>query len=84
LVISRHILLNLAWSTLLPLSGEYDKDRADECNDIPGDTYNTSWGYGCIDSGLTEADCNGIKDNPRDIENHEALQEENRRNCYDD
>ena len=63
---------------------KYDKDRADECADIPGDQYNASWGYGCIDSGLTEADCNDIKDNPQDIENHEALQEENRRACYDD
>jgi hypothetical protein len=53
---------------------KYDKDRADECADIPGDQYNASWGYGCIDSGLTEADCNDIKDNPQDIENHEALQ----------
>ncbi|MGE5662376.1 MAG: hypothetical protein ACM3X1_09050 [Ignavibacteriales bacterium] len=63
---------------------KYDKDRADECADIPGDQYNASWGYGCIDSGLTEADCNDIKDNPQDIENYEALQEENRRACYDD
>ena len=53
---------------------KYDKDRADECADIPGDQYNASWGYGCIDSGLAEADCNDIKDNPQDIENHEALQ----------
>jgi hypothetical protein len=63
---------------------KYDKDRADECADIPGDQYNASWGYGCIDSGLAEADCNDIKDNPQDIENHEVLQEENRRACYDD
>jgi hypothetical protein len=65
-------------------AGKYDKDRADECADIPGDQYNASWGYGCIDSGLTEADCNDIKDNPQHIKNHEALQEENRRDCYDD
>jgi hypothetical protein len=63
---------------------KYDQDRADECADIPGDQYNASWSYGCIDSGLTEADCNDIKDNPQNIENHEALQEENRRACYDD
>src|SRR5918996_4216716 len=65
-------------------AGKYDEDRANECADIPGDQYNTSWGYGCIDSGLTEADCNDIKDNPQDIENHEVLQEENRRACHDD
>jgi len=63
---------------------KYDEDRAKECADIPGDQYNASWGYGCIDSGLAEADCNNIKDNPQDIENHAALQEENRRGCYDD
>jgi hypothetical protein len=63
---------------------KYDQGRADECADIPGDQYNVSWDYGCIDSGLTEANCNNIKDNPQDIENHEALQEENRRGCYDD
>jgi hypothetical protein len=34
--------------------------------------------------GLTKKDCGDIKDNPQDIENHEALQEENRRNCYND
>ena len=62
---------------------KYDKDRPDECNDIPGDQYNASWKYGCIDSGLTKIDCNQIKDNPVSLE-HEALQEENRRNCYDD
>ena len=38
-------------------AGKYDKDRANECADIPGDQYNASWSYGCIDSGLTEADC---------------------------
>ena len=62
---------------------KYDKDRADECNDIPGDQYNASWGYGCIDSGLTKIECNQIKDNPVSLE-HESIQDENRRNCYDD
>ena len=61
---------------------KYDKDRADECNDIPGGQYNASWKYGCIDSGLTKIDCNQIKDNPEHLE-HESLQEENRRSCYD-
>lgn len=35
-------------------AGKYDKDRANECNDIPGDQYNASWDYGCKNSGLTE------------------------------
>ena len=61
---------------------KYDKDRADECNDIPGDQYKASWKYGCMDSGLTKIDCNQIKDNPVSLE-HESLQEENRRSCYD-
>ena len=63
---------------------KYDKDRADECNDIPGDQYNASWKYGYIDSGLTKTDCDQIKDDPQDLGSHERLQEENRRACYDD
>jgi hypothetical protein len=63
-------------------SQQYDKKRADEC-DVPGDQYNASWKYGCRDSGLTKIDCDQIKDNPQVLE-HPALQEENRRNCYDD
>jgi hypothetical protein len=51
---------------------KYDKGRANECEDIPGDQYNASWQYGCVDSGLTEAGCNDMKDNPQNIENHEA------------
>ena len=50
---------------------------------LPGDQYNASWKYGCIDSGLTDADCNDIKYDPDKNVNHESLQEENRRNCYD-
>lgn len=62
---------------------KYDKDRADQCKNAEDDEYNASWKYGCIDSGLTKIDCDQIKDNPEHIE-HESLQEENRRNCYDD
>ena len=65
-------------------AGVYDKDRANECNDIPGDQYNRSWPYGCKDRGLTEGECNDIKNNPDDNVNHESLQEQNRRDCYDD
>ena len=28
-------------------AGMYDKDRANECNDIPGDPYNRSWPFSC-------------------------------------
>jgi hypothetical protein len=62
---------------------KYDKDRADECKESGENNYNGSWKYGCIDSGLTKTDCEQIKDNPEDLE-HESLQEENRRQCYDD
>jgi hypothetical protein len=65
-------------------AGKYDIDRANECNDIPGDQYNASWNYGCIDSGLTKIDCDNIKDNPVDVGNPKSLKEENRRYCYDD
>jgi hypothetical protein len=66
-------------------AGIYDKDRAQECNDIPGDQYNASWKYGCIDGGLTKQDCDEIKnDSNNESINHESLQEQNRRDCYDD
>ena len=42
------------------VAGEYDIDRANECNDIPGDQYNRSWLYGCEDAGYTEQECNDI------------------------
>jgi hypothetical protein len=52
-------------------ANKYDEDR--------------SWPYGCIDSGLTELECNNVKNNSDNANiNHESLQEENRRNCYDD
>jgi hypothetical protein len=65
-------------------AGKYDKDRAQECKDIPGDQYNASWIYGCEGAGLTEKECSDIKEGNNDDINHESLQEENRRDCYDD
>jgi hypothetical protein len=65
-------------------AGKYDNDRADECNDIPGDQYNRSWQYGCIDGGLTKQDCDQIKNDSQDLGSHEQLREQNRRDCYDD
>ena len=62
----------------------YGKDRANECNDIPGDQYNRSWPYGCKDRGLTDSEYNDIKNNPGDNVDHESLQEQNRRDCYDE
>lgn len=65
-------------------ANKYDKDRADECNEIPGDQYNASWGYGCVDSGLTKAECDDIRENDDEDLNHESLYEENTQRCYDD
>ena len=63
-------------------AGKYDKGRADRCAQ-ENDEYNRSWGYACRDGGFTENECNDFKNNPVDL-NHEPLQEENRRACYDD
>jgi hypothetical protein len=62
---------------------KYDKERADQCAQ-ENDEYNRSWGYACIDSGITKIDCDNIKDNPVDTVNPNSLEEENRRTCYDD
>src|SRR5919106_1272276 len=53
-------------------------DRANQGNDIPGDQYNRSWSYGCSDRGLTEDECNAIKNDPDDNVKHESLQKQNR------
>src|SRR5918995_7063382 len=60
-----------------------DEDRAKGCNNIPGDQYNRSWPNDCTDRGLTEQECNSIRDEPDGNANHESLQEQNRRDCYD-
>ena len=61
---------------------KYDQDRADRCAQ-ENDEYNRSWGYACIDSGLTKIDCDQIKDNPVDLE-HESLKERNTSDCFYD
>jgi hypothetical protein len=38
-------------------AGKYDKDRAKECIENGGDSYNESWGYACRDGGYTEDEC---------------------------
>jgi hypothetical protein len=63
-------------------AGKYDKDRADYCID-KADEYNASWKYGCKDAGYMPDECEDFKNNPDDLD-HAALQEENRRGCYDD
>ncbi|MGA9318604.1 MAG: hypothetical protein WBV84_11190 [Nitrososphaeraceae archaeon] len=64
-------------------AGKYDKNRADECQTEENDEYNEAWNYACEDAGYTEAECNGFKNNPVEIEDYEALKGENNRTCYD-
>ena len=51
------------------MSGIYDKDRADECNEIParGDQYNASWIHGCEDH-FAEVECAYIINHPTGCE----------------
>ena len=63
-------------------AGKYDKERADRCSQ-ENDEYNRSWGYACIDSGLTKLDCDQIKQNPVNIE-HESLKDENTSGSFND
>jgi hypothetical protein len=49
-----------------------------------GDSYNRSWDNACRDGGYTENECADSINNPVNLGNHEQLQEENRRQCYDD
>ncbi|MGH9984715.1 MAG: hypothetical protein ACRD8W_12245 [Nitrososphaeraceae archaeon] len=43
-------------------AGKYDRDTANECNDIPGDQYNRSWEWGCKNARYTEQECNDLKE----------------------
>jgi hypothetical protein len=65
-------------------AGKYDKNRADECNGIPGDQYNRSWQYGCEDATFSPSQCESFKDNPVNLGDHEQLGDENRSKCWDD
>jgi hypothetical protein len=63
-------------------AGKYDKDRARECIDH-SDNYNQMWAYGCEDAPRSEEECSEIMNNPVEIEDFEALENENDRTCYD-
>jgi hypothetical protein len=65
-------------------AGKYDSDRAKECYEDGGDSYNSSWDGACIDGGHTENECNEIMNNPVDLGDHEQLQDENKSDCYYD
>ena len=43
-------------------AGKYDKDRANECEEIGSDYYNYIWTFGCEESGLSELECEHIRD----------------------
>ena len=64
--------------------GKYDNDRAKECLENGDDNYNSSWGYACKDAGYMPDECEGFKNNPQDIEDYEALYQENANNCWDE
>ena len=65
-------------------AGEYDSDRAKECLENGDDNYNSSWGYACKDAGYMPDECEGFKNNPVDIQDYEALVQENTQNCWND
>jgi hypothetical protein len=64
-------------------AGKYDKGRADECAN-EDDEYNESWDGACENAGYTLGECEGFKNNPVNIEDHGALQQENAQNCWND
>lgn len=64
-------------------AGRYDKDRADQCA-LEDDEYNRSWDGACESFPRSEQECTEIMNNPVYIEGHEALQQENKSDCYYD
>ena len=65
-------------------AGKYDEDRADECIEKANDEYNGSWKWACKDAGYMPDECQDFKNNPTNDINHAALEEQNRRDCYND
>lgn len=65
-------------------AGKYDSDRASECYENGDDEYNESWANACDNAPRTEEECIDIMNNPVEIEDHEALQQENAKNCWND
>jgi hypothetical protein len=65
-------------------AGKYDKDRAKECLEDGGDSYNESWDGACRDGGYTENECADFINNPVDLGDHEQLKEENTQACWND
>ena len=61
-------------------AGVYDRERAEECNEIPGDQYNASWKYGCDDGGYGEY----IKKYSDVRIDHDILENANRGECWMD
>ncbi|MGH9987195.1 MAG: hypothetical protein ACRD8W_24880 [Nitrososphaeraceae archaeon] len=61
-------------------AGKYDSDRARECIEHD-DSYNRTWTIGCEDSFRTEEECGELINNPVEIEDFEALYNENRVTC---
>jgi len=64
-------------------AGKYDKNRADQCNEIEGDQYNKAWIYGCEKADYTQQQCNDFKGRNDTLE-HENLREENMTKCREE
>jgi len=64
-------------------AGKYDSDRARECLENGDDAYNESWDNACEYADRTE-ECIEIMNNPVVIEDHEALEQENKQSCRND
>jgi len=63
-------------------AGKYNKDRADECQYGEKNHYNFAWDIGCEDRALTGAECGKLINNPVEIKDYGALQDENESFCY--
>ena len=63
-------------------AGKYDADRAREYVEEGDDAYNWTWAIGCEDSTRTEAECAELINNSVEIEDYEALVNENDHTCY--
>ncbi len=62
-------------------AGKYDKDRARECIEH-SDNYNKMWTDGCQSAALrTEEECGELINNPVEIEDYEALYDQNKAAC---
>jgi hypothetical protein len=74
-------------------AGKFDKDRNDECQEEEDNYYNFGWAVGCEDghhnttrttTGRSVWECIKIMNNPVEIEDYEALEQEIILDCRQD